>query len=323
MVSRFGRAEIVNLNEIRMVLDSVLPVFLVIGLGWILKRFHLTNETFLKMSDRLIYYIFFPVLLFWKIGSPAESSAIDARSCLAILLTAFVAWIFTLLCKKVFRISDFEAGAFSQCCYRFNTYIGMAIVLNASGELAVRQFGVIISFAIPLVNLLAVSTLIWFSGREITRSEKLRVTGKAILSNPFILACVLGLLYARMGQPFPRFLENSFRLMSAVSLPMALISIGGTIDPAALRGRLKATLVASLFKVGFYPVMGYLILILFNVADTYLSTAMLFFALPTSAATYVLSSQLDSDANLASSIIVLSTLLSMGSLSLVVWLFVP
>ncbi|MBI4775656.1 MAG: AEC family transporter [Deltaproteobacteria bacterium] len=306
-----------------MVLDSVLPVFLVIGLGSILARFRLTNETFLKTSDRLIYYIFFPVLLFWKIGSPAESSTIDARGYLAILVTILVAWVLSLLCKRAFKISDFEAGAFSQCCYRFNTYIGMAVVLNASGEPAVRQFGVIISFAIPFINLLSVSTLIWFSGRDISGSEKLRVTGKAIVSNPFILACFLGLLYARLGQPFPGFLENSFRLVSAVSLPMALISIGGAIHPAALRGRFKAALVASVFKVGLYPVMGYLVLMLFNVVDSFLSTAMLFFALPTSTASYVLSSQLDSDANLASSVIVLSTLLSTGSLSLAVWLFVP
>ena len=306
-----------------MVLDSVLPVFLVIGLGWILTRFSLANETFLKTSDRLIYYIFFPVLLFWKIGTPTDSNTIDARCCLAVLVTIFIAWMLSLLCKRAFKISDFEAGAFSQCCYRFNTYIGMAIVLNASGEPAVRQFGVIISFAIPFINLLAVSTLIWFSSREMSGGEKLRVTAKAILSNPFILACVLGLLYAKVGHPFPRFLENSFRLMSAVALPMALISIGGTIDPAALRGRFKGALVASLFKVGLYPVMGYLFLKLFNIVDTSMSTAMLFFALPTSTASYVLSSQLDSDANLASSIIVLSTLLSMGSLSLAVWLFVP
>ena len=59
-----------------MILNNLFPVFALIGLGSLLKHLHLTGEAFLKASDRLVYFIFFPVLLFWKIGaSPRWTTA--------------------------------------------------------------------------------------------------------------------------------------------------------------------------------------------------------------------------------------------------------
>jgi hypothetical protein len=62
-----------------MILNNLFPVFALIGLGALLKHIHLTGERFLKASDRLVYFIFFPVMLFWKIGaSPSvDNSATD------------------------------------------------------------------------------------------------------------------------------------------------------------------------------------------------------------------------------------------------------
>ena len=51
-----------------MILDSVFPVFALIGLGVVLHRRNLTDRAFLRQGDRLVYYVFFPALLFWKIG---------------------------------------------------------------------------------------------------------------------------------------------------------------------------------------------------------------------------------------------------------------
>ena len=44
------------------VLNSLFPVFILIALGVVLKRAGLTDAAFLQKSDRLIYYIFFPLI---------------------------------------------------------------------------------------------------------------------------------------------------------------------------------------------------------------------------------------------------------------------
>jgi len=110
-----------------LVLSSLFPVFSLLMMGSLLRRLNLTNEMFLKLSDRLVYFIFFPVLLFWKIGGAETDRFVDWNMCIAALVSIAVTYIVSALALKVFNISNFKAGTFSQSCYRFNTYIGMAI----------------------------------------------------------------------------------------------------------------------------------------------------------------------------------------------------
>jgi predicted permease len=83
-----------------------------------------------------------------------------------------------------------------------------------------------------------------------------------------------------------------------------------------LKGRMQLSLVSTLFKLVFMPVLGYGMLMLWGVEAASLPVAMLFFALPTSTSAYILSTQMNSDADLAGASIVLCTLLSFISLSL-------
>jgi hypothetical protein len=191
----------------------------------------------------------------------------------------------------------------------------MALILTALGDQAVRAFGVMIGILIPLINLMAVSTLIWFSGRSYGRREKFRILLKTTASNPLILACVAGILYGRLRIPFPVFLDNAFRLLSLVALPMALISIGGSLKVQQLKGNLQEALAAALMKLVLLPLLGYAFLTVFQVKGIPFQVGMIFFALPTSTATYILSSQLHSELDTASAGIVVSTLLSPLSLA--------
>ena len=300
-----------------MVLDSLFPVFALLLLGNLMKRYRLSNEAFLKTSDQLVYFIFFPTMLFWKIGGAPSPSAVDARLCLAALAALFFIYILSCGAIRIFNVTSFQAGSFSQSCYRFNTYIGVAIVMNALGTHGVRLFGILIGFLIPVINVLAVSTLIWFSDKSFTPKERARITLKAIISNPLILACIAGIFYAKFVNIFPVFLENSFQLMSYATLPLALFSIGGVLTLDNLKGHLKVSFLASIIRLLIYPITGFLFLKWFNVTGPAFKVGMIFFTLPTSSAIYVLSSQLNSDTELASASIVLSTLLSFVSLSIV------
>jgi predicted permease len=303
-----------------MVLNSLFPVFALVVIGSLLKHYRLTNDIFLKTSDRLVYFIFFPAMLFWKIGGASSSEGIDWDFCNAALCAVFTLYILSSLYIKFFNVSEYDAGTFSQSCYRFNTYIGMAVIINALGEDGIRHFGILIGFAIPFINVLAVSTLIWFSGKQFSLWERARVTGKALISNPLILACISGMIYSRMVSTFPAFLDNTFRLTSYATLPLALLSIGGALTFENLKSCLKLSLAGSVFKLLIFPVTGYAFLKGFHVTGLPFKIGMIFFTLPTSPAIYVLSSQLNSSTELASASIVLSTILSFLSLSVALFI---
>ncbi len=298
------------------VINSLFPVFALLILGAALKHFKLTNDTFLKTSDRLVYFIFFPALLFWKIGGAASAIKIDWPFIAAVTASVLLVYIISGLYIKLFHVSDYMAGSFSQSCYRFNTYIGMAIIIVALGDSGVHYFGILVGLIIPIINVLAVSTLIWFSGKQYTLKARSIITVKALISNPLIIACLAGILYARFNIPLPVFIDNTLRLISLTTLPLALISIGAALSFKSIGNYIKPALAASVIKLILLPTIGYMLLRLLAVEPLPFKVGMVFFALPTSTAIYILSSQLASDTKLASAAIVVSTVLSFGPLSI-------
>lgn len=304
-----------------MILNSVAPIFAIIALGGVLRRLGMIDKTFIGLSDRLIYYIFFPALLFWKIGKPAPLSGVYWELIGAVMCAVVAAFALSLVVAHIFKIPHFKVGSFSQSCYRFSTYIGMAVVLGATGEEGVRLFGVLIGFVIPFINVLAVSSLIWFSGESFSWRLKSRMLLKAMISNPLILACGCGIVYSSFRVPFPTFVDNTLGLMSLLALPLALVSIGGSLTFEKFREHFAYSSTGALIKLVALPLVGYAFLKVFHVTGMGFTIAMIYFALPTSPQNYILSAQLNSDIDLATSGIVLSTLLSIASLSSMVVLF--
>ncbi len=297
------------------VLENLFPVFALIGAGYVLRRCNVTTAEFLKVSDRLVYFVFFPVMLFWKIGGApldlAADAAFYAAGVLAVLTVSLLSTAFIIFAG----VARYQAGSFSQSCYRFNTFIGVAVVMSAFGEEGVRRFGLLIGVLTPLINVLAVATLTWFGGRTISPRAQACQTLRALATNPLVLGCAAGMVYARFVHWFPPFLDNTLRLASYVTLPLALISIGGVLSPQGLWAHLRLSLTASVFKLAVFPAVGFASMKALGVSGPSFEVGMVFFALPTSTALYILSSQLNSDTELASAAIAVSTLLSVFSLS--------
>jgi len=301
-------------------LNALFPVLALIVFGWAVKRRQMTDEAFLRTSDRLVYFVFFPLMLFWKIGSAPLQFNGNWRYLPASALAVLAVCGLSLLFIRLWPVAPFQAGSFNQGCYRFNTYIGMAVIINAFGEAGAQLYGILIGLIIPMVNVLCVSILIWYGGNNDdngARGSRLRLTLKHLLANPLIIACVAGIVYSRLIGAFPTPVDNTLKLMSQVTLPLALFSIGGSLTFANLRNNMTLALAAAAFKLAALPVLGLGLLWLFGVTGLAWKVSMLFFAQPTSTAIYILSSQLHSDTELASAVIVTSTLLSFGSMALV------
>jgi predicted permease len=185
----------------------------------------------------------------------------------------------------------------------------------------VARFGIIISMAIPFINLLAVSTLVWYSQASYSGAQKAKLAFRALLANPLILSCLAGIAWAHSGLELPLFLRRSLALAGGLSLPLALLSIGGSLALDKLKGRVALSLLSCLLKLVVLPLVGWGLLTLAGVQGLSLAVAMVFLALPTATSAYILSTQMKSDADLAGAAIVLTTLVSFFSLSAVLMLF--
>ena len=297
------------------IINTLFPLLAMMALGYMLKRQGMTSDEFLKTLDKLVYYIFFPVMLFWKTAKSTGTDTSATELIPAVLATVFLASLFSYFYIRTTKMPDKAAGSFFQASFRFNTYIGMATVLTVLGEEGVRLFSILIGCLIPVINVLSVAVLIWHSGRTPSVRQRLWLLLRALISNPLIIGCALGLLLSGSGYRLPAFINNFLALVASMTLPLALISMGGTLSSAGISRHWSNALAAAAIKLFIIPVTGYIMLTLFSVSDTAFKTGMIYFSLPTSTAIAVLSAQLNSDVELASTAVMISTVLSFISLS--------
>ncbi len=303
------------------VFNALFPVFFLLALGYFLRTKGYTDAEFLKKTDSLVYYVFFPLMLFYKIGGASYDSGLPFNLVWAAMAALFVTFLVSLLYCLFSKMDQKKIGAFSQSCYRFNTYIGLAVIVNSIGEAGVTVFGFMLGFVIPLVNVGAVFVLIWFSDSNGIEEKRSILLFRALGANPLIWGCLAGIIFASTGAVFPIFLDNTLKMMSQVTLPLALFSVGGTLSTIGIGGYLAISLASSFFKLLLLPCVGYVFLRLFHVDDISMTVGMIFFSLPASTAIYVLSAKLGGDTRVASALLLLSTFLSIISLSAALIIF--
>lgn len=297
------------------ILTIVLPVFLVVGLGYLVKRSSMVDTDFLFQLNRLIYYIALPALLFYKIATADFSTSFNGALVFALLLTVFVGALLAYVFGVIKKYPDEVRGAFSQGAFRGNlAYVGLAIVFNAYGEAGLATAGIVLGFIVPVMNLISIIALLLPHQDSKIKPGFLL---KQILANPLILASFLGVFWSFLQLPIPLVIDKSLHIVTGMALPLALISIGASFSIKKLRGDLSATFLATGFKLVIMPLLAAGFLLLCGVHGRDLAVGVLFAGTPTATAAYIMAQQMRGDAELSGAIIMLSTLLSVITYTLI------
>jgi len=291
------------------ILTIVLPVFAVIALGALLKRINLIDATFLQQTNRLVYYVCLPLLLFYEIGRADFMASFNGRlvlgSILAVTVTFLVSYSYTVL-----RNYPPEArGVFSQGAFRGNiAYVGLAIVFNALGETGLTRAGILMGFLVPFLNLYAILALLW--PHRNSSDQGIPFLVRQVAFNPLILASFAGIIWSYFAIPTPLLLERSLKISTGMALPLALLAIGAGFSLERLRGDLFTAFLAAGAKLVWLPLLAAGILLGLGVTGTDLEIGVLIAGTPAATANYIMAGQLKGDAELAGTIVMLTTLLS-------------
>jgi malate permease and related proteins len=300
-------------------LNVVLPVFLIIALGFFIRRIQFVDKFFLDKISHLAYYVAVPSLLVWKIGTASFDLNFNPRLILGSYLAVLGCGLGAYGAARLLRLPPREVGSFTQGSFWGNmTYIGLPILLAAYGEEGLQRAGVLIGFMSPLINALAVLALIWPLKGSIDWKSIVDLKN-ALLTNPIIIACFFGLLLSYFSVPFPTFAVNFLRFLSDLALPLALIAMGGNLSLEKIRKDYRATAFACLFKLILMVGGGWFLFQWLGVKGLDLRVGVILLACPTAFSSYLLSTRLGADKSLMSSDIMVSTLLSMVTLSFWLW----
>jgi len=300
-------------------LNIVLPVFLIIALGFGIRRIQFVDKFFLEKISHLAYFVAIPALLIWKIGTASFDLNFSPRLILGSYLAVAGCGLGAYITARLLRLPPREVGSFTQGSFWGNmTYIGLPILLAAYGEDGLQRGGVLIGFMTPVINAASVLALTWPLKGSIDWNSIVDLK-KALITNPIIISCLTGLMLSWFSVRFPAFAVNFLRFLSDLALPLALIAMGGNLSLEKIKKDYKATAFACLFKLFLMAGWGWFLFEGLGVKGLDFKVGIILLACPTAFSSYLLSTKLGADKSLMSSDIMVSTLLSMATLSFWLW----
>lgn len=298
-------------------LNATLPVFLLILVGMLLRRIGVFTKEYASATDKFVFKIALPVLLFKDISGMSLRDDFDGGfvifCAVASALMFLVPWGLAALLMK----NKKSVGSFSQGCARGSAAVlGVALAENIYGNSGMAPL--MIFAAVPIFNVLSV-LILTFSADSGERKTDVRLLVKNIVTNPIIWGVLLGLPFSFFNVSLPGVAESVVGSVASTATPLALIAIGASFDFRAAKEKLCPALVASVVKLFILPAVIIPAAVFFGFTGSALVSVFIMVGAPTTVAAYIMSKNMNNDHVLSSNIVMLSTLMS--SVSITFWVF--
>lgn len=251
--------------------EAVLPIVLLILLGYFLRQKNFFSDTFIQMGNKLMFRIGLPTMLFVSVYGIKSLSEINWDICLYCVLATTTVFLLGCVTAVVTTPVPERRGVLVQCAFRSNyAIIGIPLAATLGGEAATAVAAVLAAALVPYLNILAVLALSIF--RKDENGEKLNVKKIAgdVARNPLIAGVLAGLLVLLVRQwQINRFGTVVFSLerdlsvvykvakdLKAMTTPLALILLGGQFRFSAVRGLFKEIVVGTVWRTVLAPIVG-------------------------------------------------------------------
>ncbi|MDO0947208.1 MULTISPECIES: AEC family transporter [Chromohalobacter] len=293
-------------------LQVTLPVFAMVFLGILFKRIGWIDAHFISTASALVFRATMPTLIFLSIVRADLDVALQPGLIVYFLgfsvLSFFLAWGWA-----IWRCPFADRGVFAQGAFRGNCgIVGLALAASQYGDYGLSLGSILAGGIIIVYNVLAAIILAYYSANA---RSGLGSILKHVARNPLILSVLLAMPFAYFQVPLPEWLMTSGDYFGAMSLPLALVCIGGTLSFSSVKQSSGPALDASLWKIVWIPLLGVLGAYALGYRGRELGMLFLFLGTPGAAASFVMAKAVNANAKLAANIIVITTFASLFTLS--------
>ena len=300
------------------ILNSLVPIFLVIGLGFAMKRSGFPGEAMWRPLDQLNYYVFFPALLTHTLAV-ADLVSFDVWPMAWALGAGQLAMVVVLMVgQRVSPLPGPEYSSVFQGAVRWNSFVALASIASLYGKEGVTLAAVSFAVLVPIANVLSV-TVLTRHARGVTPTPA--TLFKLLARNPLILACALGIFLNATGIGLPGPLEVTAKIMGNASLTLGLIAVGAGLRLGHVFEEKRTVAYTSFLKLVAMPAMMMGFCLLFGVTGLPRLVVLICGAVPGATSSYVLARQLGGHMELMASLITGGTLLAAATMPLMLWVF--
>ena len=292
--------------------NVVVPIFLLIMLGYALTRLKLWDAHFLKIANDVCFKCLLPVLLFYNVATANIFEVFNGQ------LIIYASVCACLLCALLFVIvplfvkDNKRRGVMIQGTFRSNFLLfGVPLGLSIGGESGAVLAAVVASFYVPVINMLSVISLYAFSD---AKNKNLKSALLGILKNPLIIGGVSGLIFSLIrnyiGFEIPTIIDTTLFNIKSTATPLAFLILGGDLKFGSMLRNVKFSIFSVLGKIVLIPAVMLTVSALLGFDKLEMAILVAVFATPNAVSSYAMARNYEADYELAGEIITLGTLLS-------------
>ena len=319
--------------------NAILPIVLLIALGYGLRQCSFLTKEFVAGGNKLMFRLLIPLMLFTNTYTIESFSSVPWDLTLYGAGMVLVIFLLGYFLTPGLTREPGRKGALLQSTFRSNTaVIGISLAQALGGEEAVQVATVVTAVCVPLLNVLAVVALsIYGSNGGKLDGKKLL---KNIVTNPLILGIAAGFLCIALRAAEKavvgsvvftlggnlQFLYSALRQAGSIATPFALIILGAQFNFAAMGDMKKEILWGTAWRVVIAPALGLGAAIALNqfgvlhCASADYPALIALFGTPTAVSSAVMAGQMGCDEQLATQIVVWSSVASIFTLFVTVCL---
>ncbi|MFH1054696.1 MAG: AEC family transporter [Candidatus Altiarchaeota archaeon] len=288
------------------VLSAIVSVFIVIGVGWLARHLRVVGAGDYGKFNSFIYYVTLPALMFISLVEAGSTSFADlplilSNACAIIAMMALV-----VVASVLLRLPRKLASVLLITAFFGNVvYMGYPVVELALGREAVPVVVIVSTIYTIIIFSLGIAML-EYSSMRMKLSEILR----RLLFNPLLISVLAGLGFLYLSLQLPVVLSTSLSLIGHVTAPLALLSLGIFMHGRNPLANIRLNLSVAALKMAVFPLLYIAFARLFGLRGLGFEVSLIEAAMPIAVTNFVLADQYKLDAELVSSAIVLTTLLS-------------
>lgn len=303
-------------SSISVAVNAVLPMFLIIGAGYLIRRARWLDTPDLQKFNMVGFRLFLPCHLFMTIYRADFQKSVPWSYLALIVSCTLLIFLLSVLFTAPVKDSS-QRGVIIQGVFRSNfILIGIPLVTYLCGAESAAATSAIIAVIVPLFNILAVVSLCVFQGKRVPLLRILR----DILTTPLIVGSILGFSVRLLRLPLDRFppLVSALDSFSLIATPLLLFILGASFQLSSLSKYTRQLFFTLLGRLLLAPLLAISAGILMGFRGQHLAILLAVFASPCASSSYTLAQQMGGDTELAGGIVVAGTALSCLTMS--VWI---
>jgi malonate transporter and related proteins len=279
-----------------------------------MKKLNIINDNFVSISSKLVFSISLPALIFSETAKVSIAEVINLKEIGFIYIVTIIVFLAVWLFSIPFIKSGSDRAVFIQGSFRGNfAIIGLALISNTFGHEGLSRASILLAFIIPLYNVLSVFALTVPLRKEKNIDFKGLVL--EIIKNPLIIAVVVSLPFSFFEIKLPGIVSNVTDYLAALTLPLALIGVGGFLNFQDLKKASGIAFSSSFIKLILVPLIFSFVAYTISFDSTDLGVIFILLACPTAIASFIMAEAMGANGKLAGNIVLITTLGSIITIS--------